>query len=266
MTTIETPSIYLCNHFRLEGGQTKAFFAGKEQLMRSSWPRMKLLAAGGERSLMLDQTLPEPALKGVHIWELDSWPALYEVMYELSEAKWYRALGETLVGENQHLLVNLSSGYGIAQRPAWQSDTSPGYRYFYERLCLKRGVTMHAYLRELNWLAAELSHWGMKRTWCARHITGRPGQISLLWLVPEGVDVNNALSTIAANSRTRARYASLMTTVAELDRELLLPSYSERLDERIRANERFPIISSKPEREQGAVDPRLSSENPLQWQ
>ena len=266
MTNIPTPSIYLCNRFSLEGGKTEAFFAGKERLMRGAWPRMKLLAACGERSFELGRNLPEPALKGMHIWQLDGWSALYEVMYELSEAKWYRALGDTLVSEDQDVLVNLTSGYGIEPRPAWQSETTPGYRYLHERLCLKRGVTMHAYLRELNWLAAELSRSGIKRTWCARHITGRPGRMCLLWRIPEEVDVYRALDGISAGASTGSRYAELMTTVSELERELLLPSYAERLDERIRAGESAPIVSGNVEPQPDGIPARTTSNYPSQWQ
>jgi hypothetical protein len=244
MNSVPQPSIYVCNWFTLVGGQNTAFFAGKEQLLRSSAPRAKLLAACGERSIKLGQDLPEPALKGMHVWELDSWPALYELMYEFCEAKWYRAMGDTLASENQHLLVNLTSGYGIAARSAWRSDSSPGYRYLSEELTLKRGATMHAYLRDLNWFAAELSRFGVVRTWCARHITGLPGRICLLWQVPDHTDIEEALSSVAAGAKSGARYAAMMRGIAELRRELLQPMYSERLDERIRAGEPAPIVQA----------------------
>jgi hypothetical protein len=257
MPGVPTPSIYLCNRFSLQSALNTEFFAGKEQLIRSTTQRMKLLAACGERGIKLGQNLPEPALKGMHVWELDSWPALYEIMYELSEAKWYRALGETLHSEYQHLLVNFASGYGIAQRTPWQSDTTAGYRYLHEELTLARGTTMHGYLRELNWFAAELSRFGFSRIWCARHITGRPGQICLLWQVPDRIDIEESLDRIAAGPNG-ARYAAMMRSVSELTRAVMQPMYSERLDERVRAGEAAPIIHSNlgPTRGQaGAFEP-----------
>lgn len=242
MPSVPTPSIYLLNRFTLTASRNTEFFAGKEQLLRSTQQRMKLVAGCGERGLMLGQTLPEPALKMMHVWELDGWPALYEIMYELSEAKWYRELGGTLDSEYQHLLVNFASGYGVTPRAAWRDDRTPGYRYLYEELTLGRGTTMHAYLRELNWFAAELSRSGFVRTWCARHITGRPGRICLLWQVPEQVDIDAALGGVAAGRGSGPRYAAMMRSLTELSREVLSPMYSERLEERVRAGEAAPIV------------------------
>ena len=266
MSSVPLPSIYVCNRFTLVSAQDTAFFAGKEQLLRSAAPRAKLLAACGERSIMLGQNLPEPALKGMHVWQVDSWPALYELMYEYCEAKWYRALGDTLASEDQHLLVNLTSGYGIAARSAWQCDTTPGYRYLSEDLTLKRGATMHAYLRDLNWFAAELSQFGFVRTWCARHITGTPGRICLLWQVPDNANIEQALARVAASARSSTRYAAMMRGIAELRREVMQPMYSERLDERIRAGEPAPIV-----RLDGASDASSTLDRPVtpqlsQWQ
>lgn len=242
MSRVPTPSIYLRNRFTLQAARNAEFLAGKEQLLRSTQSHWKLLAGCGERALRLGRNLPEPALEMMHVWELDSWPLLYDSMYELSEAKWYRALGETVASENQELLVNFASGYGVVPRSRWQSDTKPGYRYLYEELMLSRGTTMHAYLRELNWLAAELSHFGFVRTWCARQITGRPALICLLWQVPEHVDVEASLDQLVDAPRSASRYAKLMRSVGELSRELLQPMYTERLDERIRDGEGAPIV------------------------
>lgn len=247
MPDIPAPSIYLRNRFSIRGSHCTQFLAGKERLLRSTQKHWKLLAGCGNRGLKLGQNPPEPALHFMQVWELDGWSALYDAMYEQSEAKWYRALGEALLSENQHLLVNFGSGYGVSQRTPWQSDSVPGYRYVYEELSLSRSTTMHAYLRELNWFAAELSRWGFVRTWCAREITGSPGKMCLLWLVPEQVDVNACYDVVASAPRSSARYASMMHTVAELSRELLVPMYTERLDERIRAGEQGPIVHLEPD-------------------
>jgi hypothetical protein len=241
MSSVPTPSIYLRNHFTLQGLRNRDFLAGKEQLLRSTQSHWKLIAGCGERGLKLGQNLPEPALKMTHIWELDSWPLLYESMYELSEAKWYRALGDTVPSEDQQLLVNFASGYGVVERSRWASDAVPGYRYLYEELMLSRTTTMHAYLRELNWLAAQLSRSGFVRTLCARHITGRPGMICLMWQVPARVEIEACLDRLA-EGETAARYARMLQSVGELSRRVLQPMYTERLDERIRAGESAPIV------------------------
>jgi hypothetical protein len=237
MSTAQSPSIYLRNRFTLQGSRNTEFLVGKEQLIRSTLSRWKLVAGCGERALRLGRNLPEPALQMIHVWELDSWPSLYESMYELSEAKWYRALGDAVSSENQELLVNFTSGYGIAERKPWQSDDTPGYRYLSEELMLSRTTTMHAFMRELNWLAAELSHAGFVRTWCARQITGQPGLICLLWQVPVGVEIDACLDRVTDARNSRARYARMMQTVGDLRREILQPMYTERLDERIRSGE-----------------------------
>jgi len=242
MKSAPTPSIYLRNRFTLQGSRNAEFLAGKEQLLRSTLSSWKLLAGCGERALKLGRNLPEPALKMIHVWELDSWPSLYDTMYELSEAKWYRSLGETVASEEQELLVNFSSGYGIAERKPWQGDDTPGYRYLSEELMLARTMTMHGYMRELNWLAAELSRSGVARTWCARQITGRPGLICLLWQIPAEVEIEACLERVADDPRSRARYAKMLQGVGDLRRELLQPLYTERLDERIRAGETCPIV------------------------
>jgi len=242
MSNVPTPAIYLHNRFTLRSSKNTEFFAGKEQLLRNTLTRWKLIAGCGERGVKLGQSFAEPSLKMMHVWQLDSWPSVYEIMYELSEAKWYRALGDALDGEDQHLLVNFASGYGIAPRSAWQSDDRAGYRYLFEELTLARGTTMHAYLRELNWFAAELARFGFLRTWCARHITGRPGRICMLWQIPERVDIDDALTRVGAAPNSSARYAKMMHSLTELKREVQQPMYSERLDERVRAGEAAPIV------------------------
>ena len=243
MPIAQSPSIYLRNRFTLQGLRNTEFLAGKEQLLRSTLSHWKLVAGCGERALRLGRNLPEPGLSMLHVWELDSWPLLYETMYELSEAKWYRALGDTVASENQELLVNFTSGYGISERSAWRSDSAPGYRYLSEELMLSRTTTMHAFMRELNWLAAELSRVGIHRTWCARQITGRPGLICLLWQVPEHVDIQASLDLIADDQKHAARYARMMQSIGDLRREVLEPMYTERLDERIRAGEVTRIVT-----------------------
>ncbi|HKY36829.1 MAG TPA: hypothetical protein VJN18_12865 [Polyangiaceae bacterium] len=241
MRQVPKPSIYLCNRFIIRGSCTPEFLTGMQQLLASTLGQMRLIAGFGERRLGPNLNLAEPALNMTQVWELSGWSTLYEVMWELSEAKWYRELGDSGLDENQQLLVNFTSGYGIAERTPWQSDTSPGYRYLYEELSLKRSATMQAHLRELSWLAAQLSRSGFARIWCARHITGRPGQICMLWQVPDSVDIEDTLARVASNPRTGPRYAAMMQGLRELKREVLFPIYTERQDERIRSGETAPL-------------------------
>jgi hypothetical protein len=242
MTNVPKPSIYLRNRFSLQGSRNAEFLAGKEQLLRSTQSHWKLLAGCGERAVRVGRNLPEPALQMMQVWELDSWELLYDSMYELSEAKWYRELGDAVASEQQELLVNFTSGYGVVARSPWRSDAVPGYRYLSEELMLARNATMHSYMRELNWLAAELSRHGFVRTWCARQITGRPGLICLLWQVPDEVDIERCLDSVADGGKTRERYARMMRPIGDLKREIMQPLYTERLDERIRAGEVARIV------------------------
>jgi hypothetical protein len=255
MSNVPKPSIFLRNRFSLQGGRNAEFLAGKEQLLRSTQTRWKLLAGCGERSVRMGRNLPEPALQMMQVWELDSWELLYDSMYELSEAKWYRELGDAVASEQQELLVNFTSGYGVAPRRPWHSDDKPGYRYLSEELMLARSSTMHSFMRELNWLAAELSRQGFVRTWCARQITGRPGLICLLWQVPEEVDIQRQLDRVADDEKTRDRYAKMMRPVGDLKREILQPLYTERLDERIRAGEIARIVPRAPDHDPRAMGP-----------
>jgi len=242
MSSVPTPSIYLRNRFTLRGARNREFLAGKEQLLRSTLSHWRLVAGCGERAVRLGRNLPEPQLQMLHVWELDSWQLLYDSMYELSEAKWYRALGDTVASESQELLVNFTSGYGIQERRPWQSDACAGYTYLSEEWLLSRSTTMHAFMRELNWLAAELHRFGIVRTWCARQITGQPGLICVLWQVPEDEDVHTRLDAIADDRERGPRYAKMLKNVVDLRRELMYPMYTERLDERIRAGERARIV------------------------
>jgi len=102
---------------------------------------------------------------------------------------------------------------------------------------------MHAYMRELNWFAAELSRAGFVRTWCARQITGEPGLICVLWQVPEHVDIEACLERLADDSKSQERYARMMKSVGRLKREIMQPMYTERLDERIRAGEAAGLVA-----------------------
>lgn len=253
--SIPKPSIYLRNRFTLQGSRNVEFLAGKEQLLRSTQSRWKLLAGCGERAVRVGRNLPEPALQMMQVWELDSWGLLYESMYELSEAKWYRDMGDAVASEQQELLVNFTSGYGIASRTPWRSEETPGYRYLSEELMLTRSMTMHSFMKELNWLAAELSRKGFARTWCARQITGRPGLICLLWQVPDDVDIERCLDQVADGDNTRDRYAKMMRPVGDLRREILQPLYTERLDERIRAGEIARIVPRGPDHKPSAMGP-----------
>ena len=57
MSNVPTPSIYLHNRFTLHSAKNTEFFAGKEQLLRNTLSRWKLVAGCGERRLKLGHDL-----------------------------------------------------------------------------------------------------------------------------------------------------------------------------------------------------------------
>jgi hypothetical protein len=266
MQQVPKPSIYLCNRFIIRGSCTTELLTGMQQLLASTLGQMRLIAGFGERRLGPNSNLAEPAINMTQVWELSGWPTIYEVMWELSEAKWYRAMGDCALDENQQLLVNFTSGYGIAERTPWQSDASPGYRYLYEEMSLKRSATMQGHQRELNWLAAQLSRFGFARIWCARHITGRPGKICVLWQVPDSVDIEAALASVASNPSTGPRYAAMMQALTELKREAGFPMYTERQDERIRSGETVPLARPGTTAPLAPTEAARNSDHTQHWQ
>jgi hypothetical protein len=235
------PTIYLRNTFRLKPGREMQFLAGKENLLRRApWI---LVAGWGEWPLLLNERPAEASFVMTQVWKLPDWNSLYDSIYAFSETSWYRALGDSLLSEDQELLVGVTSGYRESGRPAWKSDTRPGYRYLYEESLPLPGKT-HAYLRDANWFAAQVGSKGVgwELAWAASQITAHPSVICMLWRVPDDDRVASTLSTLANQNGNGGRYQQMAQSLAKSSREIFYPIYTERLDDRIRQHEAAPIV------------------------
>jgi hypothetical protein len=230
--TVPTPSIYLRDRFAIRPGKNAGFLLGKEQLLRNTVGSWKLIAACGVQSLIQGKNLPEPSPPMMHVWQMTGWDAAYNSMYAFTEARWYRALEDSLARETQEFLVGITTGYGVSPRPEWKSDADPGHCYLYEEALI--GGTTQAYLKDLNWFTAKVAAFGWKCVWVARQITAQPSVICLLWSVPNCVTLETTLSRMANDPQYAARYERMMGWLVSLSRECLYPIYTEQLDEHIR--------------------------------
>jgi hypothetical protein len=230
---IPQPNVYLRNRFEIARGGQEAFLAGKAQLLshtRGSW---SLIAGAGRQSFLLGRPLPEPQVPLMQVWHLKGWNTLYDTMYTLSDAPWYAGLVHSLAREDQDLLVDLTTGFGISPRPLWHGETEPGYVYFSEDVVLAPGATPNAYARDLNWLASRVEPFDWHLQWAASAITSRPSAISVLWRAPDTAKVETALSLVANDAGSRDRYAHMMSLVQHLAREHLYPICTEWLADHI---------------------------------
>jgi hypothetical protein len=241
--SVPKPVIYLRNTFRLKADRERQFMAGKEHLLRNvPWT---LVAGWGQWPLFLDQKPVESSFDMTQVWRLDKWDSLYNSIYAFSETSWYRSLGDSLLSEDQELLVGVTSGYRESPRPLWKSDVNPGYCYLYEESLPSPGNT-HSYLRDVNWLAAQLSppdtDWRL--AWAATQITAHPSVLCLLWRVPSIDSVARTLSAIANREETALRYHRMMRLLTTTSRDPFHPIYTERLDDLIRQGKPEPIVKS----------------------
>jgi hypothetical protein len=230
---IPQPNVYLRNRFKIKRGGRDAFIAGKTQLLahtRGSW---SLLAAAGRQALLLKRALPEPEVPLMQVWHLRGWNTLYDTMYRISDAPWYAALVRSLVGEDQELLVDLTTGYGITPRPPWRGETEPGYTYLYEEILLAKGATPNAYARDLNWFLSRVYPLDWRLQWAASAITAQPGRICVLWRAPDTANIESVLSQVANDASSRDRYAHMMGLVRHLSREQLYPICTEWLADHV---------------------------------
>jgi hypothetical protein len=214
---------------------------GKERLLRNTREKWNLIAASGREPLLLGTELPEPAIRLMQIWKLEAWDTLYEAMYDFAEAPWFRDLSDTLLTEDQDLLVGVTSAFGVKPRPAWRSDTEPGHYYLYEEV-LPQPLRTHSYLKDLNWFLAQVEEFGWQRIWMASQITSRPGLLCLLWSVPTLAGIEDTFTKMKTDDRYRDRYARMMSWLSSLYRRAYYPIYTERLDERIRKGDKDPIV------------------------
>ena len=229
--TAPTPAIYLRDKFAIRPGKNDSFLEGKRNLLLRTKCSWKLIAACGSQSLIQGENLPEPSQPMLHVWQMEDWGSAYNSMYQFTEARWYRALEDSLLRESQDFLVGITTGYGISTRPAWKSDKKPGHAYLYEEVDLKG--TTQAFLKDLNWFTAMVSKRGWKCVWVARQITAQPSTICLLWSVPTCDGVETELRALANDGPHAQRYAHMMAGVDSLVRERLYPIYTEQLDDQI---------------------------------
>jgi len=235
------PTIFLRNAFRLKWDEQKdyasIFLKGKKRFLEETKGKgWTLMAAFAEWPLLNNKRVVEQGFEIVQIWRLDDWQTLYRTMVDLSETSWYRSLGESLASEDQELLINAG-----VREPApnihWRNDDEPGYCYLYE---VSRPIDgrSHAYLREVNWLDAQLSaDAGWELAWWATQITAQPAKIALLWRVRDSgglgaTTIPQKLVDVAQLPRYRKR---LMDCVQTLERRILYPIYTERLAEKVAA-------------------------------
>ena len=231
-----TPTIYLRNVFSMKWDKDNTylnmFIEGKRKFIDYTRGRgWSLIAAFAEWPVLREKNAVEIGFDMIQIWRLDNWPTLYQTMVELSETRWYRDLGKSLASENQELLIN-AAAFEPGPDIKWLSDDQPGYTYLYEvsRPCDGRN---HAYLRELNWLSAEMSRRaGWKLVWWASQVTAQPAQLSVLWRVPDPpVATSKGIpQDLADVAQERERYNQrLMPLLQTSTRRIYYPIYTERL-------------------------------------
>ena len=228
----QEPTIYLMNKFRLKWDSNKEygkiFLKGKEEFLKETKKQWQLVAAFAEWPLFEDGRVVEPGYEMTQIWRLDNWQTLYRTMIELSETSWYRELGESLASEDQELLINA----GVrepAPHISWLSKEEPGYTYVYE-IARPLDGRNHAYLRDVNWLEAQLPNWEL--VWWGSQITAQPAEISIVWRVHQSansIDIPEQLIALARDKSTCDRYKSMMGLLQTTTRRVFYPIYTEYL-------------------------------------
>jgi hypothetical protein len=235
------------NRYELIRGEgiARQFFRGKENLIRHTMSapgaRWSLIASGGERSFIHGVKLPEPFPKMMNIWRIENWDTLYKSMYTYGDAGWFDSLVKTLLSEDQDLLVDLGA-YPTTPRGPWPDDRSADRVYLYEEVLLNPDATGHAFLRNFCWFASQVETYGWRLTWNAQQITSAPSALCALWSVPTVDRMNDTLERMANETPYAHRYAKMMGQIATLSRQVLCPSWVERLDDRIRAGQPAPIV------------------------
>lgn len=228
----QEPTVYLRNRFRLKWDSStkygKAFLEGKERFLKETKSDWRLVAAFGEWPLLEDGGIVEAGYEMTQIWRLAHWSTLYDTMVALSESSWYRNLGNTLMSEDQDFLINAGAREPSPQFP-WHSKVDPGYTYVYELARPRTGQT-HAFLRDVNWLDAQLHNWEL--VFWGSQITAQPAEIAIVWRVHQSdnyVDIPEQLTTLARDKRTCNRYQLMMGRLQSATRRILYPIYTEYL-------------------------------------
>jgi hypothetical protein len=176
----------------------------------------------------------------IHIWRVDDWSNLYSTVYNLSDADWYVTDVESLTAEGQEFFVGASIGGGAKPRPTWDVDQSlhtpphAPHMYVYANLMPRPDVTVHEFLRELNWLSTILEAeegWGLVH--CAVEITGAPSEVCILWAVT-GKTPNGGEPAIPVRIEKMPRYLkfrNMFVTGQSVDFKWMYPEYTEFLQD-----------------------------------
>jgi hypothetical protein len=204
-------SLYLRDHFQLVPGS------------EATWQ----LIAGASLEEPYDIEKP-PSAKGepprmMHIWRLKSWDTLYNSMYATSELGWYISLEASIQRESQDFLVDYRAGYGVAKRPKWRPNGTPGYLYRYDTIDLKKTANQFSFLVSLVSFAAEVKARGWSWIWSASSVTGEQRVLSLLWCAPTVDDFRNVL----ADDTIRRMYANILNDAERSKSRYLFPIATE---------------------------------------
>ncbi len=234
---IPKPTIFLRNKFFIKPGLQGHFFVGQRDLLINTRPvldtdlKLDLIAACGKTPLIQGESAPEPLPPMMHIWQLRGWDSLYQAMYDFSETDWYTAEVQSLLSEHQDLLVGAGQGIEMSARPAqWYAPDAPGYMYVYEEIVLNMNTSKLSHLRQLNWFVEQVKDDRCYLQWVGGGITGRPGQICLLWRAPSREVIEKTLCKMAYEAPNAERYAQMMLGVQSISREYLYPESTEHID------------------------------------
>jgi hypothetical protein len=254
----EKPPIYLRNNFVVKPGRNRQFFIGKANLIGATLGKWSLVAACGDRPMILGRGSPEPSLPMMQIWRLEEWNTLYDTIFNVSETGWYRQLGDALSQERQEFLVGVTSGFALSPRPAWSNDSDPGYSYVYEEVLPLPGMSQ-MYLRQLNWFTSTLRTLGQnwQWLWSATQVTAGPSVICSLWKVPFNASFADAEETILASKYPFHvdRYGQMTDLIGSVIRRVpQYPIYTERLDYRIHGYEKVDEIIEGLKSAKGGLD------------
>jgi hypothetical protein len=260
---IPTPTIYVRNRFAIKTGQEAVFWTDKAIFVQHTLKHWELVAAFGQWPLVEDPLTGHPtasvvpSAQMVHLWRVHEWDTLYETMYQLSEASWYRSLGDTLEYEDHDFLVS-TTAHAVTHGPSWGDSEMPDYLYVYDESLPSPGMT-HNYLREVNWFSAQMRAHNWEQVWITCQITSQPAVICVLWRVPCCVsNIQSALREIAERvtgpedhpTGERRRYRRMMGMLQSTQRHIVYPIYTEKLNQCER--ERHPSTTSQPTPAAGA--------------
>jgi hypothetical protein len=234
-----TPIIYLRDKFSIKPGLVGSYFEGKQNLLNAlQGTGVHLIAACGEQPLIKGKPVPEVLPPMMNIWRLPHWNTLYDLMYEFSEQDWYAREVSSLKIEHQDLLIKVGPGIDTSPRNPWTGRSV----YLYDEIRLNVATTKMQHLHDLNWFKAVVeTKFDWKLIWIASEVTGIPGQLCLLWEIPETpeytavqtIERTTAYFAYDAEQAVRDRYAQMMEGIESLHRKYMYPESTEQYDDQL---------------------------------